>query len=108
MGFYKAHLFFCTNQKELGKKCCQMADASAFCEYAKTQLKALNLFGSGQFRVSKSGCLGRCACGPCLVIYPDEIWYTYKTFADIDEIIEKHLMKGEMVGRLLLSNNSPS
>jgi (2Fe-2S) ferredoxin len=37
-----------------------------------------------------------------MVIYPDEIWYTYIDNEDIDEIIERHLIKGEVVDRLRL------
>jgi (2Fe-2S) ferredoxin len=68
----------------------------------KTKLLELGLHGPGQFRVSKSGCLGRCKMGPCLVIYPDEVWYSYTDFADMDEIIDSHLLGGRIVERLLI------
>ncbi|BCA96822.1 hypothetical protein TUM19329_31830 [Legionella antarctica] len=60
------------------------------------------MHGPGKIRVSKTGCLGRCASGPCLVIYPDGVWYTYSTFTDIDQIIESHLIAGETVEQLLI------
>jgi len=37
------------------------------------------------------------------VVYPDATWYTYVDEADIDEIVESHLVRGEIVERLLLS-----
>lgn len=102
MTFYQKHVFFCINQRENGKKCCQDAGASYFRDYAKAQLQAIGLHGPGKIRVSQSGCLGRCADGPTIVIYPDGVWYTYKTEADIDEIIEQHLVQGKVVTRLLM------
>ena len=38
-----------------------------------------------------------------LVVYPDETWYTYVDSHDIDEIVESHLKKGQVVERLLLA-----
>ena len=35
-----------------------------------------------------------------LVVYPEEVWYTYVDREDLDEIFEKHLMGGEVVERL--------
>jgi len=100
--YYQKHLFFCINQKANGKTCCQDHRASEFREYAAKQLKAMNLLGEGKVRVNKSGCLGRCELGPIIVIYPEGVWYTYETTQDIDEIIEKHVLNGQTVQRLLI------
>lgn len=71
----------------------------------KTKLLELGLHGPGKIRVSKSGCLGRCSEGPCIVIYPEAVWYTYASKADIDEIINSYLLAGQPVERLLLPNH---
>jgi (2Fe-2S) ferredoxin len=34
------------------------------------------------------------------VVYPEGTWYTYVDEADVDEIIESHLVNGEPVERL--------
>jgi len=99
---YKKHLFFCINQKDNGKACCQDHHASDFRDYAHDKLKALGLIGEGQYRVNKAGCLGRCELGPVLVVYPEGVWYTYESYKDIDEIIDTHLLKGQIVDRLLI------
>ena len=99
---YQTHLFFCVNQKKPGKRCCNNAGATELCDYAKSQLKKLGLVDKMNIRVNKSGCLGRCSLGPCLVIYPEGVWYYYETQRDIDEILEKHLLNGEIVSRLLI------
>lgn len=102
MTYYKKHLFFCTNQREGGRKCCQDAAASELRLYAKSKIKQLGLAGAGGVRVNIAGCLGRCAEGPSLVIYPEGVWYTYHSKSDIDEILDRHIIKGEIVNRLLM------
>lgn len=92
----------CTNQKSTGKVCCANANPEVFFDYLKTRLLELELYGPGQVRVSKSGCLGRCSSGPCVVIYPEGVWYRYESMADIDEIIVKHLINNERVTQLLI------
>ncbi|MBP6918914.1 MAG: (2Fe-2S) ferredoxin domain-containing protein [Legionellaceae bacterium] len=100
MNYYTKHLFICTNQKGPGKQCCAKVDSESFFTYLKTQLKTQQLHGPGKIRVSKSGCLGRCDLGPCIIIYPEGIWYTYTSFADIDEIIQRALINNEVIERL--------
>ena len=105
MNYYKKHFFFCCNQREGGKQCCNDQDACSMRLYAKDQIKALGLNGKGGVRVNLSGCLGRCKEGPTTVIYPEGVWYTYHSKEDINEIIEKHIIGGEVVSRLLMTND---
>lgn len=102
MNHYIKHVFLCTNQKAAGKQCCANSGGEPFFDYLKTKLLESGLHGPGKIRVSKSGCLGRCSSGPCIVIYPEGAWYTYTSFADLDEIIDKHLINNEMVNHLLI------
>ncbi|MES9868997.1 MAG: ferredoxin [Sedimenticola sp.] len=102
MSFYRYHLFFCINQREGDEACCQQFNARDAHFYVKTRLKSLGLDGAGQVRANKAGCLGRCEQGPVLVVYPDAVWYTYVDRADLDEIVEEHLLNGRVVERLLL------
>jgi (2Fe-2S) ferredoxin len=104
--FYQKHIFFCTNQKEEGKKCCAQGDALAMWQYAREQCKELGLLAHNNVRVSKAGCLGRCAQGPCAVIYPEGRWYTYQTTKDIDAIIAEELIADQPVERLMLSESA--
>ena len=68
--------------------------------YAKQRVKELELAGPGKARINQAGCLDRCAEGPCAVVYPDAVWYTYVDRHDIDEIIEEHLRHGRIAKRL--------
>jgi (2Fe-2S) ferredoxin len=65
-------------------------------------VKALKLSGQGKVRINQAGCLDRCDEGPVLVVYPDEVWYTYSNRADIDEFIESHLQNGKVIDRLTI------
>lgn len=103
MSHYQQHVFFCTNQREQGK-CCQQAGADELRAYAKSRIKELGLAGQGRVRINNAGCLGRCAEGPNIVIYPEGIWYTYANQSDIDEIIQRHLIEGRVVERLVQSS----
>ena len=66
----------------------------------KKRCKALNIHGHGQVRVNTAGCMDRCDQGPVIVVYPEGVWYTFVDREDLDEIIERHLQKGEIVERL--------
>jgi (2Fe-2S) ferredoxin len=100
MSYYRHHVFFCLNQRDAGENCCANHDSEKLQAYAKQRVKELKLNGRGLIRVNKSGCLDRCDEGPVIVVYPEEIWYTYSSQADIDEIIDSHLRGGKPVERL--------
>ncbi|MCI9567606.1 MAG: 4Fe-4S binding protein [Lawsonibacter sp.] len=56
--------------------------------------------GDGVY-LKKSGCHGFCEMGPLVQIEPEGILYTHVQLEDCDEIIEKTILKGEAVERLL-------
>jgi len=100
MSYYQRHIFFCCNQREPGAQCCNNHGAQEMRDYAKSRVKELKLSGAGKVRVNTAGCLDRCDEGPCIVVYPDAVWYTYVDREDIDEIITEHLQNGRVVERL--------
>jgi len=101
MAYYQRHIFFCTNMRTSGKTCCQNCDAQSMRDYAKSRCKELGISGKrDKVRVNSAGCLNRCNEGPVVVVYPDDIWYTYVDQEDIDEIIDEHLLNGRVVKRL--------
>jgi (2Fe-2S) ferredoxin len=99
-GYYDRHLFFCVNRREDGRECCAASGGQEMRDYAKQRIKELGMAGPGRVRVNQSGCLDRCSEGPTIVIYPEGVWYTYVDREDIDEIIDRHLIAGEVVERL--------
>jgi (2Fe-2S) ferredoxin len=99
--FYDAHVFACVNERPTGHKrgSCKERGGEPLRNYMKARAKELGL---GNLRINQAGCLDRCELGPVMVIYPEGIWYRAETTADIDEILETHLRRGERVTRLLL------
>jgi hypothetical protein len=45
MSYYTHHVFFCCNQREGGRACCNDKGASAMRDYAKQRVKELGLAG---------------------------------------------------------------
>ncbi len=100
MSHYQHHVFFCTNRRDDGEPSCGALGSNELRDYMKQRCKALGIHGESRVRVNKAGCMGRCELGPIIVIYPDDVWYTYVDREDIDEIIDRHLLHGEIVERL--------
>ncbi len=100
--YYRRHVFFCTNRHENGKACCEDHDATEAWSHAKRVVQERGLAGPGGIRINRSGCLGRCAEGPVVVVYPEGVWYGYRDLNDVDELIERQFIGGEVVDRLKL------
>lgn len=99
--YFQSHVFVCTNRRPDGHKrgSCAAKDSEKLRDYMKVRAKELGIPG---IRINSAGCLDRCELGPTMVIYPEGVWYGVATTADIDEILDAHLVKGGRVERLLL------
>jgi len=54
--------------------------------------------------VKRTGCCGLCSLGPLVKVMPSGITYSHVTVDDVEEIIEKTLINGEPIERLLLTD----
>ena len=52
-------------------------------------------------RVIQTGCFGLCAKGPIVIIRPEDTFYAMVKPEDCEEIVDTHIVKGEIVERLL-------
>ena len=100
--YFKHHVFFCMNERDPPDACCASHGSAQMQAYAKERIKQLGINGAAMVRINKAGCLDRCEAGPCLVVYPDGVWYTFVDKHDIDEIVDSHLVGGKVVERLRL------
>ena len=77
---------------------CTSSKSPEIIEEFKRKIKEKNV---DNVRVIKTGCFGLCAKGPIVIIRPEDTFYAMITKEDCLEIIEKHILNGELVERLL-------
>ena len=82
---YVSHVFVCTNDRGGERKSC--ADNNS--QLIKSKLKgAVNEKGwKGKVRISTSGCMGLCAKGSNVMIYPQKVLFSEVFPDDVDEIV---------------------
>ncbi len=99
--YYRAHVFCCTNERPAGhsRGSCARRGSIKLRDYMKARAKELGL---SDVRINSAGCLDRCELGPTVVVYPEGVWYHCETRDDVDEILLRHVIAGERVGRLML------
>ncbi|QDU96791.1 (2Fe-2S) ferredoxin domain-containing protein [Lignipirellula cremea] len=102
MPSFSHHIFVCCNQREPGhsRGCCDPEGAEALRSKFKAAVKSKGL--TPLVRANHAGCLDQCELGPCVVIYPQEIWYGGVQLSDVDRILEETVVHGRVVEDLLL------
>lgn len=90
---FEKHLLIC------GATGCLSSGSAKVREALEQELSERGL--TGRYRLVMSGCPGFCEVGPIIVVYPDRVFYCRIKPEDIPELVEKHLLGGEVVERLL-------
>jgi (2Fe-2S) ferredoxin len=99
------HVFVCT-----GKSCSAVGSAEVKSAFEQELLARGMLFGKekkgknpkGSVLVTECSSVGFCAIGAAVMVYPDGIWYAQVRAEDVPEIVQRHLIDGEIVERLAL------
>jgi len=90
---YARHIFFCT-----GRFCDPEGSAPALYNRLPALLGDLGAYDNPcRVKRGTAPCLGVCAGGPILVVYPDGIWYHHVDEALLKRIIEEHLKQNRPV-----------
>lgn len=93
MDFYRAHVLVC------GGTGCVSSGSATIEEMFNTALKAKGL--EKEVKVVRTGCFGLCEAGPICIVYPEGSFYSQVKEADVERIVEEHLLKGRIVKDLL-------
>jgi (2Fe-2S) ferredoxin len=99
---FQRHVFVCINERpeDHPKGSCKRRGGVDVRDELKLQLKSRGL--AKLVRANNSGCLDQCEQGVTVVVYPEQVWYGHVTVADVPELVEKHLVNGDAVERLML------
>lgn len=90
---YKKHVLVCLNDT------CKNQGSDKIYNKLKARIKELNL--KKTYRPSRVICLGLCGKGPNLAIWPEGTVYCGFSEDRIEELIQKHLLKDELLSDLL-------
>jgi (2Fe-2S) ferredoxin len=108
---FNRHIFICGNQRPDGhpRGSCDSSGSGDLQRAFKARLAQTP--ARATVRANKAGCLDQCEHGPTVVVYPEAIWYGHVTPADVDEIVQSHILGGEPVARLQIPDtclNNPA
>lgn len=97
-------MFVCINERPADhpKGCCKAKGGVEVRDCLKKELSARGI--SKLVRANNAGCLDQCEHGVTVVVYPEQVWYGGVTVDDIPELVDKHLVCGEAVERLMIPN----
>jgi (2Fe-2S) ferredoxin len=98
---FKRHFFVCLMQRPPAAKpsCAARGSAAVYNGLMEGLGGQMDLWDT--VNVTTTGCLGPCFDGPMVVCYPEGTWYAGVKAEDVPEIVEKHMVGGQPVDRLI-------
>lgn len=84
---YKILILVCTNKRGPDEDSCGMRGSNEVYQELTRRVEVLQ--SPVAARVSETGCLGRCATGPNVLVYPEGRLYSAVALEDIDTILQE-------------------
>ena len=84
---YLCHVFVCTNDRGGKRKSC--ADGNSPEVRAALKQAVADKGWKPKVRVSQSGCMGLCAKGANVILYPQKVWFSDVYLEDVEKIISE-------------------
>ncbi len=96
---FRHHVYACDQKKAEGAPSCSANGSAKVIEALRREIARRGL--ADEVQVTPCGSLGLCTRGPNMVVYPEGVWYSGVTPADVSDIVREHFAEGHPVERLL-------
>lgn len=93
MSLVRSHIMVC------GGTGCTSSNSNRIIEKFEEELERHAM--TSEFEIVKTGCFGLCELGPIVIVYPEGTFYTRITEKNVEEIVQKHLLLGQVVESLV-------
>lgn len=96
----KKHVLVCVQGRPPGhpRGSCQQKGCNEIYQGFLEAFQARNLWSD--YALTNTGCIGPCADGPSVLVYPEAVMYSGVSAADVGAIIDEHLLGDQPVERL--------
>ena len=97
-------ILVCNNQRPPGhpRGCCLDKGSRDITMELRNEMDERDLFG--KVSLASTGCIGPCSVGPIVAVMPDDVWYKEVTKENVQEILDQHIVGGNPVETLVMTD----
>jgi len=96
---FQYHVYVCSQVKPEGIPSCTAHGSAKIIDLLRQEVAKQGL--TDRVQITTSGSIGLCERGPNMIVYPEGVWYSGVTPADIPQIVSEHFGSGKVVERLV-------